>query len=165
MAATAKLRVYVSVPQMYSRSAVPGLTADLTLSEFPGRRFRGTLVRNAEAIDPTTRTLLTEVDVDNASGELKPGAYAEVHFMLPPGSRSLILPVNTLLFRSEGLRVGVIREGNKVQLVPVTLGKDYGNEVEVVAGVNADDSVIVDPPDSLANGETVNVAAAAQTSK
>jgi len=157
MAATAKLRVYVSVPQMYSRSAVPGLTADLTLSEFPGRRFRGTLVRNAEAIDPTTRTLLAEVDVDNASGELKPGAYAEVHFMLPPGSRSLILPVNTLLFRSEGLRVGVIREGNKVQLVPVTLGKDFGNDVEVVAGVNADDSVIVDPPDSLTSGEVVQV--------
>lgn len=157
MAATAKLRVYVSVPQMYSRSAVPGLTADLTLSEFPGRRFRGTLVRNAEAIDPATRTLLTEVDVDNPSGELKPGAYAEVHFMLPPGSRSLILPVNTLLFRSEGLRVGVIRDDNKVQLLPITLGKDYGNEVEVVAGINADDSVIVNPPDSLTTGEEVHV--------
>jgi len=157
LASTARLRVYVNVPQMYSRSALPGLTADLTLSEFPGRRFRGMLVRNAEAIDPATRTLLTEVDVDNASGELRPGAYAEVHLMLPPGSRSLILPVNTLLFRSEGLRVGLLREGNKVQLAPITLGKDYGNEVEVVAGINPDDSVIVNPPDSLTSGVTVNV--------
>ncbi|HUA20674.1 MAG TPA: efflux RND transporter periplasmic adaptor subunit [Bryobacteraceae bacterium] len=157
MAATAKLRVYVSVPQMYSRSAVPGLKADLTLSEFPGRRFHGVLVRNADAIDPATRTLLTEVDVDNASGELKPGAYAEVHFMLPPGSLSLIIPVNTLLFRSEGLRVGVVRAGNKVHLMPITLGRDYGTEVEVVAGINPDDSVILDPPDSLADGEVVDV--------
>jgi len=157
MAATSKLRVYVNVPQMYSRTAVPGITADLTLSEFPGRRFRGTLVRTSEAIDPTMRTLLTEVDVDNASGELRPGAYAEVHFMLPPGSRSLILPVNALLFRSEGLRVGVVRSGNKVDLVPITLGKDYGNEVEVRSGISEGDSIIVNPPDSLANGAVVRV--------
>jgi len=157
LAATSKLRVYVNVPQMYSRTAVPGILADLTLSEFPGRRFRGTLVRTAEAIDPTTRTLLTEVDVDNASGELRPGAYAEVHFMLPPGSRSLILPVNALLFRSEGLRVGVIRDGNKVDLVPVTLGKDYGNEVEVRSGIAEGDSIIVNPPDSLTSGAVVQV--------
>lgn len=157
MASSARLRVYVNVPQMYSRNATPGIAADLTLAEFPGRRFRGTLVRTAEAIDPVTRTLLAEIDVDNASGELRPGAYAEVHFMLPAGARSLILPVNTLLFRSEGLRAGVIRDGNKVELVPITLGKDYGNEVEVVAGISESDSVIENPPDSLTSGAMVRV--------
>jgi RND family efflux transporter MFP subunit len=157
MAATAKLRVYVSVPQADSRAAVPGLKSYLTLSEFPGRRFPGELVRTAGAIDPATRTLLTEVDVDNASGELRPGAYAEVHLMIPEGSRSLILPVSVLIFRSEGLRVGVVREGNKAELVPVILGKDYGNEVEVVSGIAENDAVIANPPDSLASGATVQV--------
>ncbi len=157
MAATAKLRVYVSVPQADSRGAVPGIKAYLTLSEFPGRRFPGELVRTAGAIDTASRTLLTEVDVDNASGELRPGAYAEVHLMIPEGSRSLILPVSTLMFRSEGLRVGVVRDGNKAELVPVILGKDYGNEVEVVSGLDENDRVIANPPDSLASGATVQV--------
>jgi RND family efflux transporter MFP subunit len=158
IASTAKLRVYVNVPQMYSRSAVPGLAATLTLAEFPGRRFHGTLVRNAEAIDSGTRTLLTEVDVDNASGELKPGAYAEVHFAIPAAARSLILPVNAFLFRSEGLRVGVVRESGKVELVPVVIGKDYGTELEVVSGIDANDQVIANPPDSLTSGTVVHVA-------
>jgi len=157
MAATAKLRVYVSVPQADSRAAEPGLKAYLTLSEFPGRRFAGELVRTAGAIDPATRTLLTEVDVDNASGELRPGAYAEVHLMIPEGSRSLIVPVSALMFRSEGLRVGVVRNGNRADLVPVILGKDYGNEVEVVSGISESDLVISNPPDSLASGATVQV--------
>jgi RND family efflux transporter MFP subunit len=160
IAAVSRLRVYVNVPQLYSRSAVPGLAADLMLAEFPGRRFHGRLVRTSEAIDAGTRTLLTEVDVDNASGELKPGAYAEVHFTLPAATQSLILPVNALLFRSEGLQVGVVREGNKVELVPVTLGKDYGTEVEVVSGINPGDSVVVNPPDSLAAGAVVHVVSA-----
>jgi RND family efflux transporter MFP subunit len=157
MASTAKLRVYVSVPQADSRAAVPGLKSYLTLSEFPGRRFPGELVRTAGAIDPATRTLLTEVDVDNASGELRPGAYAEVHLMIPEGSRSLILPVSVLIFRSEGLRVGVVRDGNKAELVPVILGKDYGNEVEVVSGIAENDAVIANPSDSLSSGATVQV--------
>ncbi len=157
LAATAKLRVYVSVPQADSRAAVPGLKSYVTLAEFPGRRFPGELVRTAGAIDPTTRTLLTEVDVDNASGELRPGAYAEVHLLIPEGSRSLILPVSALMFRSEGLRVGVVRGGNQAELVPVVLGKDYGNEVEVVSGLNENDSVIANPPDSLASGARVQV--------
>src|SRR5271166_3544158 len=135
LAATAKLRVYVNVPQADSRAAAPGLKSYLTLAEFPGRKFPGELVRTAGAIDTATRTLLTEVDVDNALGELRPGAYAEVHLMIPEGSRSLILPVSTLLFRSEGLRVGVVRNGNKAELVPIIMGKDYGNEVEVVSGI------------------------------
>jgi RND family efflux transporter MFP subunit len=156
MAATAKLRVYVSVPQADSRAAVPGLKSYLTLAEFPGRRFPGELVRTSGAIDPATRTLLTEVDVDNASGELRPGAYAEVHLMIPEGSRALILPVSTLMFRSEGLRVGVVRDG-KAELAPVVLGKDYGNEVEVVSGIAEDDLVISNPPDSLASGAPIQV--------
>ncbi len=157
LASTAKLRVYVNVPQADSRAAAPGLKSYLTLSEFPGRKFQGELVRTAGAIDAATRTLLTEVDVDNSSGELRPGAYAEVHLMIPEGSRSLILPVNTLIFRSEGLRVGVVRNGNKADLVPVILGKDFGNEVEVVSGIDENDLVIANPPDSLASGATVQV--------
>jgi RND family efflux transporter MFP subunit len=156
MAATAKLRVYVSVPQADSRAAVPGLKSYLTLSEFPGRKFPGELVRTSGAIDQATRTLLTEVDVDNASGELRPGAYAEVHLLIPEGSRSLILPVNVLMFRSEGLRVGVVRDG-KAELVPVVLGKDYGNSVEIVSGLNENDLVIANPPDSLSSGAAVQV--------
>ncbi len=157
LAATAKLRVYVSVPQADSRAAAPGLKSYLTLSEFPGRRFPGELVRTSGAIDPATRTLLTEVDVDNASGELRPGSYAEVHLMIPEGSRSLILPVSALIFRSEGLRVGVVREGNRAELVPIILGKDFGNEVEVVSGIAENDSVIANPPDSLASGAVVQI--------
>ena len=157
MASTAKLRVYVSVPQADSRAAAPGLKSYLTLSEFPGRHFPGELVRTSGAIDPATRTLLTEVDVDNASGELRPGAYAEVHLMIPEGSRSLILPVSALIFRSEGLRVGVVRDGNKAELVPIIMGKDYGNEVEVVSGIDENDVVISNPPDSLSSGATVQV--------
>ncbi|MBV9768419.1 MAG: efflux RND transporter periplasmic adaptor subunit [Bryobacterales bacterium] len=157
LASTAKLRVYVSVPEADSRAAAPGLNAYLTLSEFPGRRFPGVLVRTSGAIDTGTRTLLTEVDVDNSSGELRPGAYAEVHLMIPEGSRSLILPVGALIFRSEGLQVGVVRNGNKVQLVPVILGKDYGNEVEIVSGLSPSDLVIANPPDSLSSGATVQV--------
>jgi RND family efflux transporter MFP subunit len=160
IASTSKLRVYVNVPQAYARSAVAGLAAELTLAEFPGRRFRGTLVRTAEAMDTSTRTLLTEVDVDNASGELRPGAYAEVHLTLPAAVPSVLVPVGAVLFRSEGLRVGLVRDGNKVELVHVVLGKDYGNEVEVVSGITEDDVVIMDPPDSLTSGAVVRVVSA-----
>ena len=157
LANVAKLRVFVNVPQAYSRSAVPGITAELTLTEFPGQRFPGKLARTAEAIDSSTRTLLTELDVDNTAGHLRPGAYAEVHLKLPAAATALILPVNALLFRTEGLQVGVVRDGGKVELVPVTLGKDYGTEVEVVSGISATDSVIANPPDSLTSGTVVRV--------
>ncbi|HYL35360.1 MAG TPA: efflux RND transporter periplasmic adaptor subunit [Bryobacteraceae bacterium] len=160
IAATKRLRVYVNVPQAYTRSAVTGLAAELTLAEFPGRRFRGTLVRTAEAMDTSSRTLLTEVDVDNASGELRPGAYAEVHLTLPAAVSSVIVPVGAILFRSEGLRVGLVRDANKVELVQVILGKDYGNEVEVLSGISQDDLVIMDPPDSLTSGAVVRVVSA-----
>jgi RND family efflux transporter MFP subunit len=155
IAATAKLRVYLNVPQIYSQSAVPGIPAELTLSEFPGRRFHGKLVRTADAMDSGTRTLLTEVDVDNPTGELKPGAYAEVHLTIPAGMPSVVVPVGAILFRSEGLRVGVVRDGNKVALVPVILGKDYGTEVEVLSGIHPDDLIIMNPADSLTSGVVV----------
>ncbi|HLI82962.1 MAG TPA: efflux RND transporter periplasmic adaptor subunit [Bryobacteraceae bacterium] len=157
MAATNRLRVYINVPQIYSRSAVPGVTADLTLAEFPGRHFKGTLVRTAQAIDTNTRTLLTEIAVDNSSGELLPGAYAQVHLRLPDAAPSLVLPVNALIFRSEGLQVAVVRPGGKAELVPITLGKDYGTEVEVTSGLQSSDLVIANPPDSLTTGTVVRV--------
>ena len=158
IAAVQTLRVYVNVPQQYSASAKPGLKADLTLQEFPGKRFPGTLVRTADAIDQASRTLLVEVDVNNRTGELLPGAYAEVHLQVPSGSPTYILPVSALIFRSAGLQVGTLRNGDKAELVNITLGRDMGNEVEVVSGLNAGDQVIVSPPDSLISGETVRVA-------
>ncbi len=153
-----KLRVYVSVPQVYSQAAKPGLTADLTLAEFPGRRFQGKLVRTANAIDPTSRTLLVEIAVDNPTGQLFTGSYAEVHFKLPTPTSSLILPVNTLLFRAEGLRIATVGPDQKVQLKQITIGHDFGSEVEVVAGLNGNENVIVNPPDSVIDGQTVRIA-------
>jgi RND family efflux transporter MFP subunit len=147
----------VSVPQTYSRAAVPGVTANITLTEMPGRRFMGKIARNAESIDAATRTLLTEVDIDNASGQLLPGAYAEVHLKLPAQSAALILPVPALIFRAAGLQVAVVRGGNHAELVPVTLGRDYGTEVEVTSGITERDAVIVNPPDSLTQGAAVRV--------
>jgi RND family efflux transporter MFP subunit len=153
-----KLRVYVSVPQVYSQAAKPGITADLTLAEFPGRRFQGKLVRTANAIDPTSRTLLVEIAVDNPTGQLFTGSYAEVHFKLPTPTSSLILPVNTLLFRAEGLRIAAVGPDQKVQLKPITIGHDFGSEVEVVAGLNGNENVIINPPDSVIDGQTVRIA-------
>ena len=152
-----KLRVYVNVPEAYSQAAKPGLTADLTLAEFPGRRFQGKLVRTASAIDTNTRTLLVEIDVDNPTGTLLSGAYAEVHLKLPGAASSLVIPVNTLLFRSEGLRVATVPDGRHAELKPVTLGHDFGNEVEVVAGLNGDETLILNPPDSIVSGQAVRI--------
>jgi RND family efflux transporter MFP subunit len=153
-----KLRVYVSVPQVYSQAAKPGITADLTLAEFPGRRFQGKLVRTANAIDPTSRTLLVEIAVDNPTGQLFTGSYAEVHFKLPTPTSSLILPVNTLLFRAEGLRIATVGPDQKVQLKQITIGHDFGSEVEVVAGLTGNENVIINPPDSVIDGQTVRIA-------
>jgi RND family efflux transporter MFP subunit len=158
LAATDTLRVFANVPQIYSRSAVPGVVAQLTLTQYPNRRFTGKVVRNAESIDPASRTLLTEVDVDNKTGELLPGSFAQVHLTLAAKTPSLLLPVNALLFRAEGLQAGVVREGGKVELMTIVIGKDYGSEVEVVSGLREEDNVIVNPPDSLATGSTVRIA-------
>jgi RND family efflux transporter MFP subunit len=159
ISSTKVLRVYVNVPQQDSPSAKPGLAADLTLEEFPGRRFPGKLVRTAKAIDPTSRTLLVEVDVENPDGTLLPGAYAEVHLKIPSGALAAIVPAGALIFRSQGLQVGIVENGNRAALKDVTLGRDFGADVEVVSGLTANDLVIVNPPDSLVSGETVRVAA------
>jgi len=160
-----KLRVYVSVPQVYSQAAKPGLTAELTLSEFPGRPFEGKLVRTANAIDPASRTLLVEIAVNNPTGQLFTGSYAEVHLKLPTAASAFILPVNTLLFRAEGLRIATVGEGQKVELKPITIGHDFGSEVEVIAGLSGSENVIVNPPDSVVTGETVRIAQTPQGTK
>ena len=152
-----KLRVYVAIPEVYLRAARTGATATLTLDEFPGQVFKGTLVRNANAIDSASRTLLTEVDVDNATGQLLPGAYVFVHLKLPEATKSVTVPSNTLLFRKEGLQVGVVRNG-RVELVSVKMGRDYGNSVEIVSGLAESDSVIVSPSDSLMSNAQVKIA-------
>jgi RND family efflux transporter MFP subunit len=154
---TRVLRVYINVPQQYSQAAKPGLTADLTLAEFPGRRFKGQLVRTSKAIDQASRTLLVEVDVNNTAGELLPGAYAGVHLKLPEGVPTFILPVNTLIFRSQGLQIATVANG-KASLVPIVLGRDFGSEVEVVSGLTGQENVMVNPPDSLVEGEQVQIA-------
>jgi RND family efflux transporter MFP subunit len=156
IAAIKTLRVYINVPQQYSIAAKPGLTADLTLGEYPGRRFQGTLVRTANAIDVASRTLLVEVDVNNATGELLPGAYTEVHLKLPSDIPTFILPVSALIFRAQGLQVATVDSNNKTKLVAITLGRDFGSQVEVLSGLNADDKVIVNPSDSVIDGEQVN---------
>ncbi len=160
IAAVRTMRVYINVPQQYSQAAKPGITATLTLQEFPGREFQGKLVRTADAIDVASRTLLVEVDVDNPLGEILPGAYTEVHLKVPSGVPALILPVSALIFRSDGLQVGTVQNGNRAALTKITLGRDMGSEVEVVSGVTADDLVIANPPDSLISGETVRVVTA-----
>ena len=151
-----KLRVYVNVPEEYSQGVKVGMTADLSLAEFPGRQFQGKLVRTAEAINVTTRTLLIEIDVDNPSGTLFTGSYAEVHLKALTSSSTYLVPVNTLLFRSEGLQVGIVKEG-KVALSAVTPGHDFGNTIEIVSGLKASDQVIVNPPDSIISGQQVQI--------
>jgi len=150
------LRVYVNVPEEYSQGVKVGMTADLTLGEFPGRKFQGKLVRTAEAINMTTRTLLIEIEMKNPAGELLTGSYAEVHLKVPPQASTLLLPVNTLIFRSEGLRVGIVKDGKAV-LSPITPGRDSGNQIEIVSGLKADDQVIINPPDSITSGQQVQI--------
>ena len=161
IAATRQLRVYINVPQTYSRDVRPGGAAELTLAEFPGRRFAGKIVRSSDAIDPASRTLLTEVDVDNPAGELLPGAFLSVHLKLSSKPGAVVIPVNTLIFRSEGLRVAVVR-GNHAELAPITIGRDYGTEVEVLSGIAPQDEIIENPSDSLTSGTEVRVAKASE---
>ncbi|WP_263353278.1 efflux RND transporter periplasmic adaptor subunit [Acidicapsa acidisoli] len=162
MAAVNRLRIFVSVPEVDSDAAQNGAKVPLTLDEFPGETFQGTIVRNSDAIDLNSRTLNVEVDIDNRDGRLKPGAYVFVHLKLPDNSmkatHSLIIPANTLLFRSEGLQVGVVR-GNHAELMPITIGRDYGATVEVINGLKPTDQVIVNPSDSLTSGSPVQVSA------
>ncbi len=162
LAALDRVRVFVNVPQQYRLAAQAGVHATLSLTEFPGRTFLGRIARNASAIDAASRTLMVEVDVDNPRRELLPGAYVMVHLNLPRGNgRAVVVPVNTLLFRSEGLRVAVVRDGRAV-LTPITVGRDFGNELEVVAGITEQDSIIVNPADSLLSGTPVHVGGSSQ---
>jgi len=156
MAQPGTLRVYVNVPEEYSLGTKVGMAADLSLAEFPGRKFQGRLVRTADAINMTTRTLLVEIDVANPTGTLLTGSYAEVHLAVPAQASTFLIPVNTLIFRSQGLHVGVVKDG-KVVLTPVTAGHDFGNQIEIVSGLKADDQVIVNPPDSIVHGQQVQI--------
>jgi RND family efflux transporter MFP subunit len=156
MAQPGTLRVYVNVPEEYSRGTRVGMTADLSLTEFPGRKFQGKLVRTADAINVTTRTLLVEIDVPNPTDTLLTGSYAEVHLAVPAQNSTFLIPVNTLIFRSQGLQVGVVKDG-KVVLTRVTAGHDFGNQIEVVSGLKLDDQVILNPPDSLITGQQVQI--------
>ena len=161
LAAVGKLRVYISVPEVYATAIKSGETVTLTLDAFPGEKFTGALVRDSNSIDLISRTLRVEVDVDNPTGRLLPGAYAFVHLELPSAANAVTVPTNTLLFRAEGLRVAVVRNG-EAKLVPITIGHDYGSTVEVLNGLTAEDAVILDPSDSIMDGSPVKIAEAAK---
>jgi len=158
MAAMGRIRVYVAVPEIYAADIKDGAKAYLTLDEYPGESLEGVIARNSSAIDPASRTLNVEVDVPNAAGKLLPGAYVFVHFKTSMHPNSFTIPANTLLFRSEGLRVGVVRNG-RVHLIPITITHDGGALVEVRSGLQASDQVILDPSDSLSEGQEVHVGA------
>jgi len=151
------LRVYVNVPEEYSRGMKAGETeADIVLAEFPGQKFPGKVVRTAEAINGITRTLLTEIDLQNPGNTLLTGSYAEVHLRVPSQTPTFLIPVSALIFRSQRLQVGVVRNG-KVELTDLTPGHDFGSEIEVVAGLKGSDRIVMNPPDSLVSGQQVNV--------
>jgi RND family efflux transporter MFP subunit len=150
------LRVFVAVPEVYWRAARVGSKASLTLDEYPDRTFQGTITRTSDSIDMASRTLNTEVDIENSKGLLLPGAYVRVHLAMPRQIHSVIIPSSTLLFRTQGLQVGVVRN-NVAQLVPITIGTDYGETVQVTSGLTTTDEVVANPPDSLANGAPVRI--------
>ena len=151
------MRVYVNIPQVDAPNTTPGTPADLTLNEYPGRRFTGKVVRTSNAIDPSSRTLLVEVDVPNPQGLLVPGAFTQVHFRVKVPQRTLVIPVSALMFRQEGLRVATVVNGNKAKLVPITIGQDDGRVVQVTQGLDPSDLVVQNPPDALVDGEAVRV--------
>jgi RND family efflux transporter MFP subunit len=157
MQAIQTLRVYTNVPQIYSQNMKRGSKIDVTFVEHPGKIYQGTLTRTADAIDPASRTLLVEIDVDNRAGELLPGSLAQVHFKTPSAGPTFIVPVSALIFRREGMRVGTVVNGDVAHLVPVVIAEDDGAKVQIVTGLSANDRVIQDPPDSLIDGEKVSV--------
>jgi RND family efflux transporter MFP subunit len=156
LAAIDRLRVFIDLPEQDRAAARSGATATLFLNEFPGRKFTGVIARNSSAIDPSARTLRVEIDVDNPKDEMLPGSYVSVHLKAPGAANAIVVPSNTLLFRSEGLRVAVVKDG-KAQLIPVKVGRDFGETLEIVNGLNADDTLIVNPPDSILPGAPVRV--------
>ena len=161
VADTRRLRLYVSVPQTYAAAMKPGIQAKLLFPDRPGHTYTATLDNTSSAIDTSTRTLLAQLVMDNESGELLPGAYVEVHFKLPPGAggESYKLPANVLLSQDDGMHVAVVGPGNKVMLKRVSVGRDYGSDIEITGGLRPVDDVILSPPDSLTDGLTVHVIA------
>ena len=156
------LRVYVSVPQNYAPAIKNGMQSSVTLPELPGQKFTGTVARTAEAIDPVTRTLLTEVDVPNKDERLLPGSFGEVHFRAGINAQKVTIPVNAMLFRQEGPQVAVVGSDGKVHLRKITIGRDYGTTLEILGGVELEDRIIINPADSLEEGQQVNVAPESQ---
>jgi RND family efflux transporter MFP subunit len=150
------IRVYIDVPEIYAASVRPGVAAEIELTSLPGQRFAAKVARTADAIDPATRTLRTEIDVPNRDGKLYPGSYAQVHFGVKTATMRLSVPVNALLFRAEGTRAAVVGADGKVHLKPVVIGRDYGTDVEVLGGLDPSDSVILNPSDSLEEGQPVH---------
>jgi RND family efflux transporter MFP subunit len=157
LAQTDPIRAYISVPEAYASAVRPGTGAFLELTQYPGQRFEGKVVRTADAIDLATRTLNTEVDMPNKNGQLLPGGYAQVHLQVKVTGERLQVPVNALLFRSEGLRVVVVDDQHKTRLQPLTIGRDYGTTLEVLQGLKASDWIVINPGDSLEDGIAVNV--------
>ena len=154
------LRVYANLPQFYSQTVKRGSKIDLTFAEHPGKTYQGTLVRTSDAIDPTSRTLLVEIDVNNHTGELMPGSLAQVHFKAPPAGPTFIVPAAALIFRREGMRVATVvngKDGPVAHMVPVVIGEDDGANIQIITGLSAADKVIQDPPDSIIEGEKVQV--------
>jgi membrane fusion protein, multidrug efflux system len=156
------LRVFVNVPQAYASNVKTGMKAWVTLQEFPGQKFEGKIAHTADAIDPATRTMLTEIEVPNKNRGLLPGSFGQVHFAVTSDARKVTVPVNAMLFRSEGPRVAVVGSDNKVQLRPITIGRDYGTSLEILGGVNTNEQVIINPADSLEEGQQVQLASANQ---
>jgi RND family efflux transporter MFP subunit len=155
---TSKLRVYVDVPETYAASIQIGMPAEVGLNTYGARPITGTVARTADALDATTRTLRTEIDVDNADQELVPGVYANVKLAVSTATKDFIVPANTLLFRSEGLRVALVDGQQHIRLQPITLGRDFGSTVEVVGGLQDNDRIVISPPDSMYEGQQVNIA-------
>jgi RND family efflux transporter MFP subunit len=162
LAQTDRMRVFASVPDLYANRVHNGTEAVISQDSAPGDDMHGFVTRNAGAIDRTTRTLNVEVDLNNPQGKLRPGSYVFAHFNLPGSGSSFTIPSNTLLFRSEGTRVAVVR-GDRVNLVPISVGHDYGDTVEVLGGISADDAIVLDPSDSLVDGAQVHTQAATTT--
>jgi multidrug efflux system membrane fusion protein len=156
------LRVFVSVPQAYAPAMKVGAKADITLQEFPQQKFAGTIARTADAIDPATRTLNTEVDVPNKDGKLLPGSFGQVHFATGTAVPRITIPVNAMLFRAEGPQVAVVDSDSKVQLRSITIGQDFGARLEILGGIDVNDQIVINPSDSLENGQKVNVAKPSQ---
>jgi RND family efflux transporter MFP subunit len=157
------VRIFIDVPGIDVPEARPGVETDIDVPGYPGRVFKGKIVRTANAQNPNTRTLTVEVDIDNRKGELLPGSYAQVHLKLPMKHPALIIPVSALMFRSEGLRIVTLDSGNRVHLQPISVGRDWGTEIEVLTGLNQGDRIVDSPPDSIVDGEQVHVVQGGQS--